>query len=68
MRWISSTRRLIYRSQTAASEFAAAQIAVHNPADNSVIVVNDIILLSRTLASPPAGWREETAGDPVLGR
>jgi hypothetical protein len=38
--------RLIYRSQTAATEFAAAQIAAHNPTDNNVIVVNDTILLS----------------------
>jgi len=43
---------LTYRSQTAASELIVAQIATHNPTENSVIAVSDAILLSRTTA-----WR-----------
>ena len=51
--------QLIHRSQTAATELAAAQIAVHNATDNSVIVIADTILLSRAEPCPPAGSREE---------
>ena len=54
-RWaepIRRRRRLTYRSQTAASELIVAQIATHNPTENSVIAVSDAILLSRTTA-----WR-----------
>jgi hypothetical protein len=49
--------QVIYRNQTPATEFAAAQIAAHNPTDNSVIVDNDAILLSLTVARRSAGLR-----------
>ena len=50
--------QVIYRNQTPATEFAATQIAAHNPTDNSVIVDNEAILLSRTVARRSAGLRE----------
>jgi hypothetical protein len=36
----------IYRGQSAATELTTAQIAAHNPTDNSVITVSDATLLS----------------------
>ena len=52
------TCRLIYRSQTAATEFAAAQIAAHNPTDNSVIVVNDSFCSAEPWLAA-LGWPED---------
>jgi hypothetical protein len=54
-----SDGRVIYRNHTPATEFTAAQIAAHNPTDNSVIVDKDAILLSRTVACRSAGLCED---------
>ena len=43
-----------YRGQTAATELATAQIAAHNPIDDSAIAVSDAALLSRPVACTPA--------------